>query len=40
MEIAQKLAGYTLGKADLLRRRWARRRRRCSTPSSSRFEAA
>ena len=35
MEIAQKLAGYTLGNADLLRRAMARRRRRCSTPSTS-----
>ena len=35
MEIAQKLAGYTLGKADLLRRAMGKKKRRCWTPSTS-----
>ncbi|WP_244242340.1 hypothetical protein [Nocardioides seonyuensis] len=40
MAIAQKLAGYTLGQADLLRRPWARRRRRSWTSSSRPSPAA
>ena len=36
MAIAQKLAGYTLGAADLLRRAMGKKKRRSSTRSTSR----
>ena len=40
MAIAQKVAGYTLGQADLCAGPWARRRRRSSTRSSCRSRRA